>query len=169
MLRRGMINLVSMWASKNNFDSSDVLTGQVNFGTTKGTFLYFFFRGHIQLSLIKAAAHKGGICLIILALTEVCTDNLDSQPLLVWCQCTCVYACEHVCVPSVVCLLLMYMYASSHDHFYFLAFSSERNAAFWKAEKKDWKVYMIEKMEILGTNMSTVTVLTCCCWPFSAS
>lgn len=44
MLRRGMINLVSMRKSKNNFDSSDVLTGQVNFGTTKGTFLYFFFR-----------------------------------------------------------------------------------------------------------------------------
>lgn len=45
MLRRGMINLVSRRESKNNFDSSDVLTGQVNFGTTKGAFLYFFFRG----------------------------------------------------------------------------------------------------------------------------
>lgn len=45
MLRRGMINLVSMRESKNNFDRSDVLTGQANFGTTKGAFLYFIFRG----------------------------------------------------------------------------------------------------------------------------
>lgn len=121
MLRRGMINLVSMWESKNNFDSSDVLTGQVNFGTTKGTFLYFFFREYIQLSLIKAAAHKGAICLIILALTEVCTDDLDSQPLLVS-----VYMCVPVnmCVPSVqlcVCLYHICIHAAITT-FIFLVF-----------------------------------------------
>ena len=41
---RHMINLVSRRESKNNFDSGDVLTGQVNFGTTKGAFLHFFFQ-----------------------------------------------------------------------------------------------------------------------------
>lgn len=69
----------------------------------------------MQLSLIKAAAHKGGICLIILALTEVCTDNFDSQPLLVWCQRT-VRVCLRTCVPSinaVVCLLLLCLDACS--------------------------------------------------------
>lgn len=37
--------------------------------------------------------HKGGICLIILALTEVCKDNPNSQAQLIWCHCVSVNVC----------------------------------------------------------------------------
>lgn len=71
MLRRGRVNLVSMWASENNSDRSRVFKrAKWILAPPKALSCISFSEGRIQLSSIRAALYKGGVCLIVLALTD---------------------------------------------------------------------------------------------------
>lgn len=113
----------------------------MNFGTTRGTFLYFFFAGYIQLRSIKAAAHKGVICLIILALTEVCAEDLDSQQLLVWCQCTRV--CQWTCVCSFTSVVDLNTCSYNHFNVFISLYVFRDRAKFWKRPKQETVIRLI--------------------------
>lgn len=149
MLRRGMINLVSMWESKNKFDSSNVLTGQVNFGTTKGTFLYFFFRGVHTTQLNQGSCAQRGYLFNHFGTGR----GMHRQPGLTATACV---VSLYTCVPvnlrvfsfnAVVCLLLMCLYACNYNIFFivfFLISYLKKSATFGKAgEMRNWQSDMV--------------------------